>query len=329
MADIQLQTILSSGDVTQIKLDAIAVPPAHSEGLFYYNDDTKTIVLYNDISGTALDVGREVRRRVINNSGAQIDNGTPVKLAGIDAVTSLQEIEAATADTFINAFVSGITTHDIADGAQGEITLVGLINDMDTSGLVAGAPTFLAAAGGYTQTQPEIASVLGAPLIIHATAGVFLANIENLLALPVIFGAVTEKVAALDITPASTYVDIAGYTNGNSSIATVNATTGVINVPYDGHYRASFNLDMVLPGTNSGVDYLYVQIWNDTDSAQVARSSILLAPSAVAASRSICVPCDLLAAKDYKVRVQATEALLGVTFNMCTFDIQSLVVDVI
>jgi len=336
MADIQLQTVLSSGDVTQLKLDAIGTPPARSEGLFYYDDNAKTIVLYNDIAGTALDLGREFRRRVFNNSGAQIDNGEVVRVTGYDATSGLPEVEKAIADNYVNAFAGGMMTHDVADGAEGEMTAAGIIHDMDTSGLVAGAPCFLdpSTAGALTQAQPDIPTVMGLPLTSDAATGKFMVSVHPVIQIPDIYGALHEKAGNFEIPVASTWYDLAGFTTSDSNIATVNATNGTINIPYAGYFRVSINLDMALPGSNSGVDYMYIRLWNDTDSTVVSglNSSILLAPAAPAASRSIGVPMQLEASKNYIVQISSSEAFAApnyITFNMCTFDVETLKVNVI
>ena len=52
--------------------------------------------------------------------------------------------------------VLGFTTQDIANGAEGKITISGLINNLDTSAFSAGDTLYLSSttAGSFTTTEP-------------------------------------------------------------------------------------------------------------------------------------------------------------------------------
>jgi len=54
------------------------VAPAHSEGLVFYNNVRETLSYYNATTGIENNIGEEVWKPVWNDTGVQIDDGSPV-----------------------------------------------------------------------------------------------------------------------------------------------------------------------------------------------------------------------------------------------------------
>jgi hypothetical protein len=61
--------------------------PAQVAGRIYYDDEYKALTVYNDITGSSLQVGHEEWVRVYNNSGSSIADGTPVYVTGATGET--------------------------------------------------------------------------------------------------------------------------------------------------------------------------------------------------------------------------------------------------
>lgn len=122
------QADLTSGLATKLdKTVAEFTPqtdPGAGEGQIFYDSATHSLSVKNDQEMT-LNLGAEEIIRVYNGSGSVIPNATPVKIIG--AVNDLPNIAPAQADTFSGAVVPGITTHEIASGAEGFITHAGTL----------------------------------------------------------------------------------------------------------------------------------------------------------------------------------------------------------
>lgn len=105
---------------------------AYVEGVLYYDSDDKSLVYYNDEADVGLNVGQEMWKRVRNNSGGLITDGTPVYISG--AVGQLPTIAPTDADNPSTALFAGLATHDIEDNSNGYITTFGIVRGLDTDG---------------------------------------------------------------------------------------------------------------------------------------------------------------------------------------------------
>ena len=108
--------------------------------------------------------------QVVYISGSQ-GNRVAVKLAKADA-------EATSAGTL------GMVTEPIAIGAEGFITILGVVNGLNTSALTAGALVYLSAstAGAYTTTKPVAPNhgvIIGYVERVHATVGSIYVKVDN------------------------------------------------------------------------------------------------------------------------------------------------------
>lgn len=104
----------------------------YAEGRIYYDSDDHTLVIFNDESEVAMNVGEEIYKRVRNNSGSDIGDGLPVYISG--AVGQLPTIALADASATGTAKFAGLTTHLIENNSNGYVTIFGIVRGLDTDG---------------------------------------------------------------------------------------------------------------------------------------------------------------------------------------------------
>lgn len=105
---------------------------AQAEGRLVWNNDEGTLNLGLKGGVVNLQVGQEMVVRGKNASGAQADNGTPMRISG--ATGSQPEFNLADADDPAAAGSIGLATEDIGNNSFGYVTTSGLVRDVDTSG---------------------------------------------------------------------------------------------------------------------------------------------------------------------------------------------------
>lgn len=145
------------------------------EGEMAYNSDNNTFELKSDIANQTLQIGHEAVHRVRNQTGVTVTNGQVVYING--ATGNLNTVALARANARATAEQLGVATHDIAHNAQGFITLIGDVNEIDTSSFSEGDIVYLSAAvaGGLTTTKPSnpnYAVKVGHIARSHASLGV-------------------------------------------------------------------------------------------------------------------------------------------------------------
>lgn len=164
-----------------IQLGTSPTVAGHSAGRSYYDTTWKT-VNFEIGSATKLQVGQEEVCYVYNNSGGTINEGEAVYCTGTGddgggGVTTIT-IGKAKADSSTTADVIGVATETISSGAYGNITVRGMINNIDTSGFSgsAGDSIYLSetTAGALTTTTPESPNLkveVGRLIVKDATTG--------------------------------------------------------------------------------------------------------------------------------------------------------------
>ena len=142
--------------VKQLDFDITSGAPSHNEGTVFYDNVDKTLALYNNESDVTLQFGLEQWKRVKNDTGSLIENGSVVFINGASAgITTVQKTKAdiiTTADGII-----GVATHDIENGTIGIATTFGVVRDVDTDAFSPGDNIYISAstAGAFTATRPE------------------------------------------------------------------------------------------------------------------------------------------------------------------------------
>lgn len=196
---------MGGGDVINLaRMDFIPQSGAPNlEGRVFYDDNDKALSLKTDIAGSTQSVGQEFWVRVINRSGAPIPDGSVVRVTGFDVASGRVTVVLAQADTEINADELGLATNTMADNAEGFVTVLGFINDIDTSAFSAGDKLFLSPTtpGGLTTTKPTISIPVGFATLIDASTGQILVTIDRIMTDAPIFAVLSS---ALDQVPSTT-----------------------------------------------------------------------------------------------------------------------------
>ena len=131
-------------------------PPANLEGTIYYDSAQKALTVYDDISGTSLQVGQEERVRIYNPTAGTLLNGSAVSVTGTTAEGVVQVGLAIASDEVSAINTIGILTSNVLPSSYGWATYAGTVNDVDSSAYTEGAALFLSdtVAGAYQETRP-------------------------------------------------------------------------------------------------------------------------------------------------------------------------------
>jgi len=129
---------------------------------------------YDDANNELLIDSNHVEVNCTNNSGASIPKGTPVYQTGVSGNNIA--IAPADADDSAKMPAIGITTSTLANGAEGTVVVLGVVNGLDTSSFSAGDTVYISTtAGGLTTTPPTGESGLiqnfGRVLKVNASSG--------------------------------------------------------------------------------------------------------------------------------------------------------------
>lgn len=124
-------------------------------GQLYWDIAENTLAINLDTTnGVTLSIGTEQYLRVVNKTGSTILDGKAVYING--AQGNRPTIALAKADAVNTSMLIGIATQNIADNAEGFITISGDVHGYDTSGFSAGDILYLSAstAGELTKIAP-------------------------------------------------------------------------------------------------------------------------------------------------------------------------------
>ena len=160
-----------------VDLQSIVDPP-YKEGRVYYDPISHSLTIKNDVSGISHNLGREHLKRVKrqNMSSQKIFNGQVVYINGVES--NIPTVELAIADKYSTSRVIGVATMDIEIGGEGDITLLGDVNDIDLSGFTSAGIVYLSATtpGGMTQDKPtggNFPIIVGVAQIIGENGSLF------------------------------------------------------------------------------------------------------------------------------------------------------------
>ena len=111
---------------------------------------------------------------VKNVSGGELTKGTPVHAVLDGAAGNLAYVIAARADTPSAMPATFVLNETLADEAEGEAIITGLLQGVDTSAFTPGDVVYVGATGGYTNVKPtgtNLIQNLGIVLKSHASNG--------------------------------------------------------------------------------------------------------------------------------------------------------------
>ncbi len=232
-----------TGDTPQDKttyVDVTGSEPSYVEGQVFYANGGFNV--HSEFDGVTLQVGKEQFIKVANTTGVDIPNGSAVTFEGLAG--GLPSVKLALANNFDDAIVLGISTMVIPTGGDGLVTTFGSVSDLDTNALTPGARFYLSntVPGGFTETAPEIATLIGTTLVSDLTAGQIFVKARSVISLPNITAYMADgAIATIDLAQ-NVFQTISGYTSSGNVILPYDAGAGTITMPNTGTYKLSVNL---------------------------------------------------------------------------------------
>jgi hypothetical protein len=155
-ADITSMTAITGGisspDFVQFDTTATVTP---ATGRLYFNDGEGGLSYTLKGGNVVQEVGQSQQVLVYNGTGATLTKGQVVYSNGAQGQRPTVALALATSDA-TSARTLGIVAESIANGAEGWISTLGIVENIDTSAFTAGAQLYLSGttAGALTQTKP-------------------------------------------------------------------------------------------------------------------------------------------------------------------------------
>ena len=130
--------------------------PAYSAGRLWYDTTQKALSYYNDVTNNIVHIGQETQLKVHNNTGASISKGSPVYITNTSIGNTFPNIALAQANTLASSNCIGLMNETIANGADGYVTISGILNGINTGSFTVGDVLYLSpySAGQLMSTVP-------------------------------------------------------------------------------------------------------------------------------------------------------------------------------
>lgn len=143
---------ISSPDFVQFDTAATVTP---ATGRLYFNDGEGGLAYTLKGGNVVQEVGQSQQVLVYNGTGAALTKGQVVYSNGAQGQRPTVALALATGDA-TSARTLGIVAESIANGAEGWVTSLGIIENINTSAFAAGAQLYLSGttAGALTATKP-------------------------------------------------------------------------------------------------------------------------------------------------------------------------------
>lgn len=123
-------------------------------GTIYWDSANRTAALIDGDGDTTLQIGQEERILVHNNTGATLTDGQVVYITGSTGNLPSVSLANASSET-TSAATLGVVTESIANGADGFVTVSGIVNGLNTLAFNEGDLLWLGTtAGTFTTTKP-------------------------------------------------------------------------------------------------------------------------------------------------------------------------------
>jgi hypothetical protein len=144
-----------TASVNTLKLLASPTVTGNVIGELYINTAENSLPEIRINTDTSLTVGAEMFLVGVNKTGVTITDGSVVYISG--AQGNRATVALAKADALTTCRLIGMATADIANNAEGLITIMGHVHGFDTSGFTAGDILFVSAAtaGAVTNVAPS------------------------------------------------------------------------------------------------------------------------------------------------------------------------------
>ena len=137
-----------------LKLDTTPTSTPTTIGTIYWDAANRTAALIDGDGDTTLQIGQEQRILVHNNTGSTLTDGQVVYVTGSTGNLPSVSLADATSEN-TSAATIGVVTESIANGADGFITISGIVNGLNTLAFNEGDLLWLSTtAGAFTTTKP-------------------------------------------------------------------------------------------------------------------------------------------------------------------------------
>ena len=117
--------------------------PAYSPGRLWYDTTQKAFSYYNDVTNNIVHIGQETQLKVHNNTGVSISKGSPVYITATSIGNTFPNIALAQANTLASSNCIGLLNESIATGADGYVTISGILNGINTGTFTVGDVLYL------------------------------------------------------------------------------------------------------------------------------------------------------------------------------------------
>lgn len=169
-------------NINYIDFDTTATPTSQV-GRMNWNDTDGTLDLVLKGGNVTLQVGQEQHIRVLNKTGATLTEGTIVYITGAQG-NRLTVVKAQANGEISSARTIGMLTENIANNAEGFVTVSGLVRNINTSAYTEGSALWLSPtiAGGFTTEKPSAPNhsvLVGYCVKQHSSIGQIYVHVQN------------------------------------------------------------------------------------------------------------------------------------------------------
>jgi hypothetical protein len=210
-------------------------------GTMYWDTAYRTVSLIDGDGDTTLQIGQEERILVHNNTGSTLTDGQVVYVTGSTGNLPSVSLADASSET-TSAATLGVVTESISNGADGFITVSGMVNGLNTLAFAEGDLLWLSeTAGQFTNIKPIAPAhlvLIGYVIKRAGGNGSILVKIQNtqelsessdvLISAPEIDGQglFLQTISGVQLWRNRSIVDVLGYTPADEATTfTINGTT--------------------------------------------------------------------------------------------------------
>lgn len=285
-----------------------------TQGTMSWNTDEETVDLIQN--GATLQLGQETHVHVKNQSGATINDGTPVYVTGTLGASGRLTVAPMIADGSIEAkYFLGVTTEDIPNGEDGKVTTFGKIRGLNTSAYAPGTTLYVSSTtAGFWQTTPPVSPALDLEVAIvinqHANNGTIFVRAQNGQYLGLlhdvylnsvadnqllVYNATNSRwenqgIASIGAINLDTVTDNGNTTTNNISVGDINAG----NVTLTGYLRgaANFVIDPAAHGDETGVVQILGDLRVDGTTTTINSTTVTIADKNIVLAQGSALPGD-------------------------------------
>lgn len=301
-----------------------ATPPAHEEGLTFYDDEAKALTVYSDIPDFALNIGQEVVVRVVNNTGLSIPNAAVCYEVGVS--NGVPQVALASASALATARILGVSTHAILDGEIGFVTAFGKLGG-DFSTFAVNDTLYLdnITPGGLTTDPPDITTQVGT-VLDNTIDGSLLVRIANVIALPTaigwMYGLSTQTYNLVDGAAATPLI---GYDGEDSIFLPADAVNGQLDIPNEGVYRITTTFTATFTADAKNGRTFMLDLYDVTGAVLITSFGFAVPTDSNIITGAVSAPTRILSEHLIQLQIRCLDDDLdGVQFQNISFAAESI-----